>query len=134
MFTRNRVHDRMCTRACVCVNTFVRLSPFACPTCKYTRRHTRMTRVSTHPGCTEGCIRTSCRNVPRCQYPSNNNYASSCIDTSNSKYVSLCKRKAENVSINWYLAARTGSFSVNCKRGYLPLKLLIHSISSFFFF
>lgn len=42
--------DRMCTRACVCVNTFVRLSPFACPTCKYTRRslrrHTRVTCVS----------------------------------------------------------------------------------------
>lgn len=41
-FTRK--HDRICTRACVCVNTFVRLSPFACPTCKYTHR----AHVGTH--------------------------------------------------------------------------------------
>lgn len=51
-FTRK--HDRICTRACVCVNTFVRLSPFACPTCKYTRRaHVgthRVTCVSVYRG------------------------------------------------------------------------------------
>jgi len=34
------IHERMY----VCVNTFVRLSPFACPTCKYTRR----AHVDTH--------------------------------------------------------------------------------------
>lgn len=49
LFTRiyAQTCDRICTRACVCVNTFVRLSPFACPTCKYTRRaHVGTHRVS----------------------------------------------------------------------------------------
>lgn len=83
-----RVHDRMCTRAYVCVNTFVRLSPFACPMCKYTRR----AYVGTH--CVT-CIsvhrrlhpyKLTCRNVPRCHHPSNN-YTNIRIDSSNSKYV-----------------------------------------------
>lgn len=43
------IHDRMCMRACVYVNTFVELSPFACPPCKYT--HVELTSVHMRDAC-----------------------------------------------------------------------------------
>lgn len=57
VYAHLRATERMCTRACVSVNTFVRLSAFACTTCKYTRR----AYVGTH------CV--TCVSVHRTLHP-----------------------------------------------------------------
>lgn len=96
-----RVHDRMCTRACVCVNTFVGLSPFACPTsCKY--MYVELTSVHMRDAC-KRVLWLHRRPHPyklhvgmfRCQQPSSNNYTSNCVDSSNQNTSEVPLRKLE---------------------------------------